>query len=371
MIACQRIVESLEQLAPKYLAESWDNVGLLIGNPRVSVNKILVCLDIDERVVDQAISSGANMIISHHPFMFNAIKRIDTSTTFGRSLQKIMQFNIQILCLHTNLDTAWGGLNDVVADKLHLENIEPLMISQRERILKLGVNVPVEYKKQVQEAISTAGGGHIGDYSDCFFAIQGTGCFKPNDQAKPFLGKANQLELVEECRLETVFPESLERKIIKAIHRAHPYEEPAYDIVETTRFINENGLGRIGYLPVVMSLSETVEMIKEILPGNNFRLVRGSKDTVRKIAICTGAGASFINKAAFAGADLYITGDVKYHEAQMAQALGLNVLDAGHFGTEYPIVEVLTKYLQDIGRTENWDLEVLADMDAQDVFETI
>lgn len=371
MIKCQVVVETMDRLAPRYLAENWDNVGLLIGNPAQEITKILTCLDVTEKVIDKAICENYNMIISHHPFLFKGIKKIATDKPLGRMLQKILSNNIAIFAAHTNLDTTYGGVNDVLAQKLQLTEVKPLTISYREEILKLGVNVPNDYADAVREALAKAGAGAIDNYSDCSFTYNGTGYFKPLENSNPFIGQQNKLSNVQEVRIETILPSKIKNRVIKAMLKAHPYEVPAWDIIPTENIYHENGLGRIGKLTNPITLDEFAQRIKQSLSGDTFRYVKGNDKLVKKVALCSGAGVEFLDKAAMQGADTYITGDVKYHEAQHAQELGINIIDAGHFGTELPIVETLAQYLQEENIKQKWQIIITADNDATDVFTTI
>lgn len=371
MIKCQVIVEAMDKFAPRYLAEDWDNVGLLIGNPSQEIHKVLTCLDVTEQIIDKAIAENYNMIISHHPFLFRGIKRIATDKPQGRMLQKILSHNIAIFATHTNLDTTFGGVNDILAEKLGLIDLQPLTISYREEIVKLNVNVPADYAEAVREAIAKAGAGFIDNYSDCSFYYSGTGCFKPLNNANPFIGQHGQLAKVEETRIETIMPAKIQNRIIKAMLKAHPYEVPAYEIIPIHNVFKENGLGRIGKLNEPISLIDFAQNIKQNLPGDTFRFVKGNDKLVKKVALCSGAGIDFLDKAHMKGADTYVTGDVKYHEAQHAQELGINLIDAGHFGTELPVVESLAHYLQAENTANKWNIEITADTDAIDVFTTI
>lgn len=371
MIKCQVIVEAMDKLAPRYLAEDWDNVGLLIGNPSQEIHKVLTCLDVTEQIIDKAIAENYNMIISHHPLLFRGIKRIATDKPQGRMLQKILSHNLAIFAAHTNLDTTFGGVNDVLAEKLGLIDLQPLTISYREEIVKLNVNVPIDYAEVVRETIANAGAGFIDNYSDCSFYYSGTGCFKPLNNANPFIGKCEQLTKVAEIRIETIMPAKIQNRVIKAMLKAHPYEVPAYEIIPIRNVFKENGLGRIGKLPEPMLLTDFAQNIKQNLPGDTFRFVKGNDKLVKKIALCSGAGIDFLDKAYMKGADTYLTGDVKYHEAQHAQELGINLIDAGHFGTELPVVESLAHYLQTENIANKWNIEITADTNATDVFTTI
>lgn len=371
MIKCQVVMTAMDEFAPRCLAEDWDNVGLLIGSPSQDIHKILTCLDVTEKIIDRAIAENYDMIISHHPFLFRAMKRIATDKPLGQMIQKILSHNIAIFAAHTNLDTTFGGVNDVLAQKLNLTDLKPLTISYREEILKLGVNVPVDYADKVREAVGRAGAGFIGNYSDCSFQFKGEGRFTPLEGSLPFVGQQNKNEVVEEIRIETVFPAKIKNRVIKAMMKAHPYEMPAYDIIPTQNVYNENGLGRIGRLVNPLTVTEFAEMVKQNLPGGTFRLVKGNDKQVQKVALCSGAGVEFLDRAAMQGADTYVTGDVKYHEAQHAQELGINLIDAGHFGTEMPVVETIAAYLQNENDKNKWQIEITADKMAKDVFITI
>ena len=371
MIKCQVVMDAMDRLAPRYLAEDWDNVGLLIGSPAQDIHKILTCLDVTENIIDTAIAQNYDMIISHHPFLFRGIKRIATDKPLGRMLQKLLSHNIAVFAAHTNLDTTFGGVNDVLAEKLNLTDLKPLTISYREEIVKLGVNVPAEFADKVREAIGRAGAGAIGNYKECSFQFSGQGRFTPLEGAAPFIGKQDKNETVNEVRIETIMPVKIKKRVIRAMLKAHPYEVPAYDIIPTQNVYNENGLGRIGKLQMPMDIMDFAKMAKQNLPGDTFRLVKSNDKPVQKVALCSGAGVEFLDKAAMQGADTYVTGDVKYHEAQHAQELGINLIDAGHFGTEMPIAQTLADYLQKENTENKWQIEITADTTAKDVFTTI
>ena len=371
MIKCQVVMDAMDALAPRYLAEDWDNVGLLIGSPSQEVHKILTCLDVTEKIIDKAIEQHYDMIIAHHPFLFRSLKRIYTDKPLGRKIQKILSHNIAIFAAHTNLDTTFGGVNDVLAEHLQLTELKPLTISYQEEILKLGVNVPLEYAQKVREAIGKAGAGFIGNYKDCSFQYSGEGRFTPLEGANPFIGHTAKNEVVDEVRIETVMPAKIKNRVIKAMLKAHPYEVPAYDILPTQNCYYQNGIGRIGKLAQPTSIEDFAKMVKQNLPGDTFRLVKANDKPVNKVALCSGAGIEFLDKAAMQGADTYVTGDVKYHEAQHAQDLGVNLIDAGHFGTEMPVVKTIADYLNTENTKHKWQIEITADTDEVDVFTTI
>jgi len=367
-VKCQVIIEAIERLAPKYLAESWDNVGLLIGSPAQKITKLLVTLDVTQAVVAQAVQDGIDMIITHHPILFKAVTSIRTDLPQGQIVASLLKANIAVYAAHTNLDIATGGVNDILASKLNLQDTQPLAVSYTEKLCKLVMFVPNTHMEVVRRAISEAGAGHVGNYSHCTFSSSGEGSFVPLDGSRPFIGSNGVVEYVQEARLETIVPEKISRRVLKAMLKVHPYEEVAYDLYPLVNSGHSLGLGRVGKLMAPMSLAEFITQVKMAL-GIEFVSVAGSREkTVNKVAVCGGSGAGFIHKAAFAGADVFVTGDVKYHEAQDALDAGIVVIDAGHFATEKPIVPFLAEYLTACGTTDKWAVDISVDIVNKDVF---
>lgn len=263
---CQVVMSLIEKIAPKKLAESWDNPGLLVGSPNQEVSKLLVCLDLSAELVEYAVDQGVNLIISHHPVLFRGIKSIRTDSYDGHMLQRLLANNIAVYAAHTNLDVAWGGCNDVLAEILELRDVEGF----------------------VETAANT-----------------------------------------------------------------------------------EDSMGRIGRLKEGFSPEGLAKYVCDRLGAAHVRLVKSGNHSINKVALCTGAGAEFISKAAFRGADAYITADIKYHEAQQAAKLGIHLIDAGHFATEYPMVRVLAEYIrQELSKTK-YEVQVLEDKLSQDYFHVI
>lgn len=368
-VKCQVIMDAMEQLAPKCLAESWDNIGLLLGSPAQKIDKVLVTLDVTQAVVEQAVEDGVDLIITHHPILFTPVKNIRTDLPQGKMLASLLSANIAVYAAHTNLDSAVGGVNDILVRKFNLQETKPLTVSYREKIYKLVVFVPKTHEQVVSQAVWDAGAGHIGNYSNCAFVSQGMGSFLPLAGATPFVGEHGTLEQVEEIRFETIVPEKISRRVIKAMLKAHPYEEVAYDLYELLNGGNEQGLGRIGKLPHPMSLKEFVSQVKIGLSIDYVSVSGDLEKNIKKVAVCGGSGASLIQKAAFAGADVLVTGDVKYHDGQDALAAGIAVIDAGHFATEQPVVSYVTKYLVECGSKSKWSVEIHSDVVNRDVFQ--
>lgn len=357
-VSCQTIVSLIEKLAPRRIAEDWDNIGLQIGSPAQEVNKIFVSLDINEEVLQEALDFGAEMIILHHTPIFKPLKRIRTDEASGKLIARIVQNNVALYTAHTNLDAAWGGVNDVLAEMLGLQEVAPLATSWQQKLYKLVVYVPHNYVEQVHRALTHAGAGCIGNYSECTFRVAGTGTFLPLPGSTPFLGQQGKLEYAQETRLETIIPEEHLAKTLKAMLKAHPYEEVAYDLYTLNNEGVKTGLGRVGYLPQPVTLAELIDIIKEKLQITNLRYCGDPEKTIKKLALCGGSGMSLVPQAIFSGAQLLLTGDIKYHEAQEALAQDMALIDAGHFATERPIIDVVADYLRKEKALKNVEIKV-------------
>ncbi len=365
-VKCQVVIDAIERLAPRNLAESWDNVGLLLGSPAQKITKVLVTLDVTQAVVNQAVQDGIDLIVTHHPVIFTPVKNIRTDFPQGQILASLLKANIAVYAAHTNLDSATGGVNDILSAKLNLQDVKPLAVSHTEKLYKLIVFVPKTHLEVVRRTLSDFGAGHIGHYSHCTFGAVGTGTFMPLEGAQPFIGNAHTLEYVEEVRLETIVTEKNSRRVIKEMLKVHPYEEVAYDLISLENPGHAFGLGRVGKLSSPMLLSQFISCVKSAL-GIKYVNVAGVQDQViKKVAVCGGSGASFVRKAAFAGADVLVTGDVKYHEAQDALAAGIAIIDAGHFATEQPVIPYVAEYLATCANKDKWSVEIIIDTVNQD-----
>lgn len=347
MVSLQTVINLIEKLAPKKLALEWDNVGLMVGSSAAKVNKILVVLTVTPGAVEYAASNGIDLIVSHHPFIFKPLNSIRQDWPTGKMIVDAIKHNIAIYSAHTNLDVAKGGINDLLAQELGLEKVEVLDRTYEEPLKKIAVYVPRGYEEAVRNAMGDAGAGHIGNYSHCSFNVSGVGTFKPLEGSNPFIGQPGELEKVDEVRVETVAPASKVRKILNAMLKVHPYEEVAYDVYPLENEGCVFGLGRVGCLKTPVTLRELCQVVKQKLKLKYLRVVGDLERKVSKVAVCGGAGGSLIPKAVFTGADAYITGDIKYHEAEEAKASGLALIDAGHYSTEKIVLNFLARYLKD------------------------
>ncbi len=324
------IISLFEQMYPKHLAMEGDKIGLQIGTLNKKISHVLIALDVTMTVVEEAIEKGANLIIAHHPLIFSPLKHIRIDTAYGKIIETCIKHDITIYAAHTNVDIADGGVNDFLAEALELEQVETLVTTFEEPLKKLVVFIPRSHEEEVRTAITNAGAGFIGEYSHCTYRGDGIGTFMPQDGTNPFIGSQGSLEEVEEIRLETILPASLQKSVLKAMFEAHPYEEVAYDIYSVDNKGAAYGLGRIGVLKEGMTLQQFAEYVKEKLEVAGVRLIGNPIDTIKKVAVLGGDGNKYFRSAKFAGADVYVTGDIYYHTAHDAIMEGLNMIDPGH-----------------------------------------
>jgi dinuclear metal center YbgI/SA1388 family protein len=323
------VIQVFESFSPKKLAMEGDKIGLQIGNLSRKVDNVMIALDVVDEVVDEAIEKNVQLIIAHHPPIFPPLKRISSEDVTGRLIEKLIKHDIAVYAAHTNLDVANGGVNDLLADALGLQDKEVLVPTFDMKFRKLVVFVPSSHEETVREALGKAGAGAIGQYDYCSFSSSGTGRFVPNNEANPFIGVAGKLEEVEEVKIETIYPEHLEKKILSAMFKAHPYEEVAYDIYRLENKGETLGLGRVGNIPKT-TLKDFAEKVKTALEVQTVRVVGRLDAEIKRVAVLGGDGNKYYPQAIFKGADVYITGDFYYHTAHDAMAEGLNIIDPGH-----------------------------------------
>jgi len=345
----KELIHIIDKIAPFFLQQSFDNSGVQYADMEEDINKTLICLDVTPEIIEEAIEHNCNTILAHHPLFFkpfNKITKQDNPVIF-----QLMYHRLNLIAAHTNYDLAENGLNDYVGNLLDLKKIACLEESA-EKTLKLAVYVPDKYHEKLLNALFQAGAGNIGNYSETSFSFSGKGSFTPLKGTTPFIGKTGQRESVNEIKIETVFREKDLKKITDAIYKNHPYEEPAYDIYQL-QANNKTGIGLIANLPSEQNLEAICKKVKEILNIPYLRMVKTNKQAIKTIALCTGSGASLINKAIQKKADLLITGDIKHHEALNAKEMGLNIIDIEHFYTEKYFVPAIMKQLTEAGVPES------------------
>ncbi len=360
-VKLQTIMDWIEELAPLSLAESWDRTGLAVGDPASEISHVLVALDVIEPVIEEAKETKAELILTHHPMLlFRKIESIRKDSALGNRIYALIENGIAAYSAHTNLDIAKGGTNDVLAELIGLREVKLLEVTEQEEWKKIVIYVPTEALEDVRNAICGAGAGHIGNYSHCTFQTAGEGTFLPLAGTSPYVGKTGELTHVAEARLESIAPKAEVEKILAAAKAAHPYEEMAYDIYPVEQSGKEEGIGRIGVLPEEMTFAAFAKQLKDVLGLDAIRLVGDGKQKVKTVALCTGSGAEFLETAKQMGADVYLTGDIKYHEAQKAVEMGLCVADVTHYASEVLIVPILCRYLRQRAKQAQKELTVSA-----------
>lgn len=339
----QEVIQVFESWSPKKLAcMENDPIGLAIGTLNKPVTKVLVTLDVNDAVVNEAIAEGCELIITHHPPIFRKLANLRTDTPAGKLYEKIIKNDIAIYAAHTNLDVAHGGVNDLLAQALHLQDVTYLQQTYSEPLMKLAVFIPYAQADDMRQALAQVGAGAIGDYNACSFTVQGEGRFKALEGATPHVGEVGEVHIEAEQRIEVVFPASAKNRVLKAMLQHHPYEEPAYDLYELAQQTNQMGIGRIGRLTEAMTLQAFAHYVKQQFQVPVLRMVGDGEAMVHKVAVLGGDGNKYVHAAHFAGADVFVTGDMYFHTAQDAEALGLNIIDPGHH-VEKVMIEGVTQ----------------------------
>ncbi|MGH2710477.1 MAG: Nif3-like dinuclear metal center hexameric protein [Actinomycetota bacterium] len=349
----------LDEWYPPSSAEEWDNVGLQVGSRSWPADRVLVALDPTVGVIGEAAEKQCGLLITHHPLIFRPMSRIDLEEVEGRAVSAAVSSRVGVIACHTNADVASPGVSDALAEALDLDVAGPLQRTAGVGRMKLVAFVPPEATSKVLDAIASAGGGVIGEYSHCSFRVRGTGAFLPSERARPVVGERGAINEVEEDRLEVVMPEDRLGDAVEAMVNAHPYEEVAYDVYPLAPG-GGLGLGRLAVPRGYDTAAALAELCTERL-GAQARLAGDPVRHVQSVALCGGSGASLIPAAVRAKADVYVTGDVKHHQALDAVAAGLTVIDAGHHGTELPFVAHLAARLNDAGLGEVLVSEISTD----------
>jgi dinuclear metal center YbgI/SA1388 family protein len=346
LVRVAQISGVIETIAPSSLAEEWDNCGLQVGDPETEVNRVLVALTPLPEVFEEAEEKGANFLLFHHPLIFDPLKAVVTSSYPGGLLARAIRNGLAVYAAHTSYDAAPAGVSVALARALGLSG--PLrVLSPRGALRKLVVFVPEENADAVAKALAEVGAGVIGDYIECTFRTLGRGTFRGGEGASPYLGEKGRLEEVEELRIETVVAAHTVGRAVNAATAAHPYEEVALDVYPVEGSPDGCGYGRVGTLPERLTAEELREYVSESL-GFPSRLLADPGRRVETVAVLGGSGGSFIPEVAASGAHAYVTGDVDYHEALLAESLDLAVIDAGHAATELPSLDPLALRLTEL-----------------------
>ena len=344
------ITNYLERIAPLAYQESYDNSGLMVGNYKDEVSGILFTLDITEEVLDEAISEGCNLIIAHHPLIFKGLKKITPDRWVERCVIKAIQNNLNLYAAHTNLDNVSHGVNKKISDQLQLVN--PQILSPKtDTLFKLVTFIPHENKDEVLKAMYEAGAGQVGNYGHCSFQLDGTGTFRPGEGTNPHIGEVNEDETVNEVRIEVIIETPDVSRVIKALQLSHPYEEVAYYLNTLNNANQDIGSGMIGDLENPMAISDFLIFLKEKLNTEVVRHTHLCHENIERVAVCGGSGSFLLKQAIAAGADIFISGDFKYHDFFEADNK-LIIADIGHYESEQftkdLLYEVLSKKFTNI-----------------------
>lgn len=340
----KELLSFLNGLAPFTYQESYDNSGLIVGDSNDEVKGVLVALDCLESIVDEAVENQCNVILTHHPIIFKGLKRITGTTYVERTVMKAIRNNISLISFHTNLDNVMPGVNQIICNRLGLQQIK-ILIPKPAGLLKLTVYVPAENAVELREALALAGAGQIGAYTSCSFSSDGTGRFKPLEHANPHIGTKMQLEEVSEQKIEVIVPVAAKSKVLEAMRGAHPYEEIAFDLIELVNTNNQIGAGMVGSFEKAIPVQDFLLEVKKQFGCGALKHTALVKKEIQKVAVCGGSGSFLLQDAIRAGADVFITADFKYHEFFDAENR-IIIADIGHFESEQYTSQWLVEQLK-------------------------
>lgn len=339
------IAAFLERFAPRTLAADWDNVGLLLGDPAAPVQRLMTCLTVTPESAAEAIADGAQLIVSHHPIFFRPTRRLTANAPDGGFVWQLARAGIAVYSPHTSFDDTRGGINDILARRLGLVDVAPLRPGGGPSECKIVVFVPESDLVRVSDAMFAAGAGRIGEYRECSYRVTGTGTFFGSEQANPTIGQKGQREEVTEFRLEVICPAGQVAPVLAAMRGAHSYEEPAHDVYALQPKPASTGSGRIGHLPKARTLSDLAHQAKSALSANQVQTAGDPQRSVTRVALACGAAGELLDDALRAGADVFLTGEMRFHDILRAQAHNLGLILPGHYATERPGMEELASVL--------------------------
>jgi len=339
------IIQTIEDFAPISYQESYDNAGLLVGDKLADCTGVLICLDAIETVIDEAIAKKCNLVVAHHPIIFSGLKKITGKNYIERVVIKAIKNDIAIYACHTNLDNVRLGVNNMIADKLGLVN-RKILDPKKGILKKLYTYVPKENKDALLNALFAANAGNIGNYSECSFSVDGVGTFKGNENSNPVIGEKNSRSTENESKIEVIFPNYLETKILKTLKENHPYEEVAYEVISLDNTYQEIGSGLIGELENPMEENEFLDLIKDKMQAKCIRHTSLLDKAIEKVALCGGSGSFLLTNAISQKADIFITADFKYHQFFDADNQ-IVIADIGHYESEQYTSQLFNKIISE------------------------
>ncbi|MDR2651918.1 MAG: Nif3-like dinuclear metal center hexameric protein [Prevotellaceae bacterium] len=332
------VIQCIERYAPLHYQEDFDNAGLIVGHDEAETNAALLCIDITEEIVDEAISKNINLIISHHPVVFSGLKKITGQNSTQRIVAKAIKHDIALYAAHTNMDNVTGGVNTKICEKLGLVDCK-ILAPRKNELVKIAVYVPESYSEKVRNAMFESGAGNIGAYSDCSFFVKGKGTFKAGENTKPFVGEKGKLHIEDEVKIEMIAQKNNLPKIKTAMLKNHPYEEVAYDVYNLDNKYENAGSGMIGNLPKPMTHDEFYKLLKNTFSLKIIRATKPVSQTIFRVAVCGGAGSFLLGDAIANQADIFVSGDFKYHQFFDAENK-ITIADIGHFESEQFTTEI-------------------------------
>lgn len=335
----QEVIDFLNAQFPPAYQESWDNSGFLVGDSSQEIKGVVIGLDLTPALIDDAIAQGANLICTHHPFLFGGVKRITPANEEGRMIIKLIENRLCHYACHTNLDNMKEGVSGILCKKLGLVDCQVLRPVQG-MMRKLVTFCPTAQAEAVRQALYKAGAGHIGNYDNCSYSMEGSGTFRAGADANPFCGERGEQHTEKEIRIEVIYEKRIERKLIQRLLDAHPYEEPAFDLISLENSNTQVGGGAIGYLPEETDTITFLNKVKEIIRIPCIKTSELCRNKVKKVALCGGSGNFMIGDAKNLGADIYLTGDLKYHDFQQAEGQ-IILAEIGHFESEQFAKEII------------------------------
>lgn len=340
------VISFLESFAPPALQESYDNCGLIVGNPLTDITGVLVSLDCTEAIIDEAVKTGCNMVVSHHPIVFSGLKKLTGRNYIERTVISAIKNNVAIYAIHTNLDNVAHGVNHKIASVLGLQNTK--ILAPKSGLLKKFVTFcPADSAEKVREALWTAGAGYIGNYDRVSYNLNGTGTYRGNENSNPVVGEKGKMMRENEERIEIIYPAHIEGKLLQALHSSHPYEEIAYDLYPMTNEWQQVGSGMIGELAAPLGQAEFLGLVKNMLKTPVIRYTPVSGKQIKRVAVCGGSGSFLLEDAIRGGADAFVTADFKYHQFFDGEGKIL-IADVGHFESEQFTIDLLSDKLKEI-----------------------
>lgn len=340
------VISHLESWAPPFLQESYDNSGLIVGSSLTEITGILVSLDCTEAVVEEAVKTGCNLVVSHHPIVFSGLKKLNGKNYVERTVIAAIKNNIALYAIHTNLDNVHNGVNQKIAAQLGLRNTK-VLAPKNGLLKKLVTFCPTDAAEKLRESLWVAGAGYIGNYDKTSFSANGTGTYRGNENSNPVVGEKGKLMREPEERIEVIFPMYAEGKVLNALRESHPYEEIAYDLYALTNQWAQVGSGMIGELPVPIAPEEFLGMVKTMLKAPMIRYTPVPGKQIAKVAVCGGSGSFLLGDAIRSGADAFVTADFKYHQFFDGEGK-IMITDVGHFESEQFTIELLVDRLKGI-----------------------